>query len=95
MALKKKKGIGGWKGKYSELLRLIEVGASCFNHYCLANIIVSSSLTQCPQAYEFGLFHPYSFYIIIITWITKVKKTLFIAIHPATYRGGDFLLTSC
>lgn len=42
-----------------ELPPLIEVGASCFSHYCTVSGFHRLRLTQCPQAYWFGLFHPY------------------------------------
>ena len=36
---------------FSELLRLLEVGASCFNQYCVPNKLpYLARLTQCPQA---------------------------------------------
>ena len=38
-------------GIQSELLRLIEGGASCFNHQCFEKGEPNQSLTRCPQAY--------------------------------------------
>ncbi len=38
-----------------ELLRLIEVGASCFNHHCTGyKLAVTMRLTRCPQALGSG-----------------------------------------
>lgn len=42
----------------SELLRLIEVGASCFNHSCSEHLSVNKVLRHVHKR-KFGLFHPY------------------------------------
>ena len=41
--------------------------ASCFNHRCVWPHKENKRLTQCPQAYRFGLSQPYHIYFVDAT----------------------------